>query len=86
VILGCEDCGENLPYVIIDGYGCGDRILEGVLFHFFPNRVVKVRDEDAEYFETLNKTMWIKRVREMALEGEDVICPKCKKEAYVDEE
>jgi hypothetical protein len=85
MILGCEDCGENLPYVIVDGYSVGERILEGVIFHFYPNRTVKVRDEDEEYFNTLNRIMWIKRVRELALEGEDVICPKCKKQAYVEE-
>ena len=85
MILGCEDCGERLPYVIIDGYTVGERILEGVKFHFFPNRTVKVRDEDVEYFETLNKHMWLKRVQALALDGEDVICPKCHKEAYVEE-
>ena len=86
MILGCEDCGENLPYVEVDGYIVGDTLLEGVIFYFFPNRSVKVRDEDAKYVETLNKRLWLKRIQEHVLSGpDDTMCPKCKKEAYVEE-
>jgi hypothetical protein len=85
MILGCEDCGEDLPYVEIDGYAVGDRLLEGVVFHFFPNRSVKVRDEDAEYFDGLNNRKWLKRIQEFVLETGGGICPTCKKDAYVEE-
>jgi hypothetical protein len=82
--LGCEDCG-NLPYVEVDGYCVGDRLLEGVIFRFYPNRSVKVRDEDADYFDGLNKQLWLKRIQEYVVDGaDDTICPKCKKEAYVE--
>ena len=85
MILGCEDCGENLPYVEVGGGGV-DKLLEGIIFHFFPNRGVKVRDEDAEYFDSLNNRTWLKKVQERVLEGaDDTICPKCRKQAYVEE-
>ena len=85
MILGCEDCGENLPHVEVDGYAVGDRLLEGVIFHFFPNRSVKVRDEDADYFKNLNKSLWLKKIQEHVLDGGETLCPLCKEEAYVEE-
>ena len=86
MILGCEDCGENLPYVEVDGYAVGDKLLEGVIFHFFENRRVTVRDEDAKYFDGLNNRLWLKKIQEYVLDGADnAICPKCKKQAYVEE-
>ena len=85
MILGCEDCGENLPYVEVDGYIVGGEQLEGVIFHFLPNRSVRVRFQDAEFFDTLNKSMWLKRIQKHVMDGSLAICPKCKKEAYVEE-
>lgn len=86
MILGCDDCGENLPYVEVDGYAVGDKLLEGVIFHFFPNRSVKVRDEDAKYFDGLNNRTWLKRIQEYVVDrAENLTCPNCKKEAYVEE-
>lgn len=81
--LECEDCG-TLEYVEVDGYGVGDRLLEGVIFRFYPNRSVKVRPEDEDYFNDLNEKKWIKAIQEYVLEGEDATCPKCKQEATVE--
>jgi predicted PP-loop superfamily ATPase len=84
MILGCDDCGENLPYVEIDGSSVGDGCLE-VTFHFFENRSVRVRDEDAKLAENLDRR-WLKRIQQGVLDGEfDTICPKCKKKSYVEE-
>ena len=85
MILGCEDCGENLPYVEVDGEIVGGLQLAGVVFHFFPNRVVKVRERDAEYFDTLNNRTWLKRIQEHVLATDNTTCPRCHKKAYVDE-
>ena len=84
MILGCEDCGENLPYVEVSGYSVGDRILEGITFRFYPNRVVKVEVEGS--IDGLDKQMWLKKVQQYVINGaDDTICPKCHKEAYVEE-
>jgi hypothetical protein len=59
--------GTQLDTAIFDGYGVGDRILEGVKF------IVKIEDgklhptihpDDAEYFSTLNQKYWMDRVTE----------------------
>ena len=86
MILGCEDCGENLPYVEVYGQHVGGAELEGMIFHFFPNRSVKVRDEDAKDFDLLPRLIWLKRVQQHVMDGaDDMICPKCRKQAYVEE-
>ncbi len=91
MILGCEDCGENLPYVEVDGDAAasasslGAMVLEGIVFHFFENRSVRIREEDANLAEDLDRR-WLKRIQQGVLNGEvDTVCPKCKKQAYVEE-
>ncbi len=85
MILGCADCGESLPYVEVDvEVDVGDKLV-GVIFRFYSNRAVRVRSEDEEHFNSIDKRKWLKKIQKFVLETGTGICPQCRKEAYVDE-
>lgn len=77
---------------LINGYQVGDRLLEDVIFEikFDPETdeviSVEVEKRSKDYFEELNTTLWLKRVREAAeniLEtGDEVDVPKSIKNKY----
>lgn len=75
----CDDCGD-LEYVLIDGYGFGDRQLEGVSF------VVSIEDgekkvvvckDDKDYCKTLNMKHWLEEAHKYVNEEDFAECPKC---------
>ena len=76
----CEKCG-NLPHILVDGYGCGDRLLEGVMFKVWITDEgeveVQVTDDSAEYFEKLDVDHWLKEIRNYVEEHEDKDIGEC---------
>lgn len=80
----CEHCGP-ITEVEFDGYGFGERILEGVMFigTLSPDGKilsVKVRDIDADYFSDLNQKKWLKEAKTYLGETDVVTCVKCQRE------
>ena len=76
----CDDCGE-LEYALIDGYGVGDRILEGVMFEI---RIVNDKPQvkpydpsDKSYLEDLNEKKWLNVVKDSLKDEEFLQCPNC---------
>ena len=75
-----------------DGYGVGDRLLEGLKFDVTVDmdtgKVVTVAPKpggDAKYFEQLNKEMWIERLRTYAQEiADEVFAAGSQDEVYRD--
>lgn len=89
--FNCEQCGD-VDQILVDGYGCGDRLLEGVMF-----KVVMAEDESLtaevmplfqDYFEQLNPN-WVDKIVEYVEEHiDDCVgkCPHCKQDiAYLSE-
>jgi len=84
--LTCPTCGE-IPFVTVDGYWFGDRLLEGVLF--------KVEDKDGKphalgvtrqsraYFEDLNEAKWLKACEDFCLNEDVAYCPNCEDEVSI---
>jgi hypothetical protein len=74
-----------LEFALLDGYGVGDRLLEGVKFEV---RFVAVpgglevieattRAKDKSYMSDLNEAKWLKKIAEAAAEEDTLECPKC---------
>lgn len=81
--LECDNCGE-LDYVKCNGYAVGDRLLEGVMFICFKDGHVEITENDADYFSTLNETLWLKRMADYFSEVDDVAdCPQCGDDAQI---
>jgi len=86
--------GKTIPYILIDGYPVGDRLLEGVLFQvsFDSKNKIKVEIEPScyEYFESLNKSKWYKAIEgmfESMIDDKDfswAACCECSEEEYLD--
>jgi len=89
-----DDCGFEAEFTHLDGYGIGDRLLEGVIFKVTIDEngeyQVKVLPEHAEYFSDLNEQKWIAALIKECKdhEGESINfdpklgsvfqCPKCR--------
>lgn len=89
----CEDVDENgnavtgtgcgeIDHVLFDGYGFGDRTLEGVTFKAFIRdgkiAVDSVEDWDnCPYLSTLNKKHWMDEALDYAKNNDIADCPKC---------
>lgn len=79
VKIACDECGP-LEYGLIDGYGFGDRLLEGVKFRVSVDAgvvTVVVDPQDERYFADLNQTKWLKEAKQFAIEEDTMTCPKC---------
>lgn len=79
-MLQCDNCGP-LEFGLMDGYGFGDRLLEGVMFEVRMDEhdavTVRIKADFESYFNTLNTKLWLERAQRSA-EQEDVLdCPKC---------
>jgi len=86
----CDKCG-GVDYVTVDGYGFGDRVLEGVLFEIrFAKGAKKykatVESSAKEYFSTLNEKMWLKRAEEYVQGTDAASCPKCGDDVAMNED
>ena len=66
--LKCDKCGD-IDYALYDGYGFGDRVLEGVDFVVKATKTkiktVEVVAPSKDYFHTLNEKMYLKQANEM---------------------
>lgn len=82
----CDGCGE-LEYVLVDGYPVGDRLLEGVMFKYFPDGHIEISEDDADYFSNLNEEKWIGAMEESVADYYDIAqCSKCFSDVDLDEE
>lgn len=78
----CDGCGRKLDYVLVDGYGFGDKMMEGVMFKVRLSDSGWVcegmKDKDTEaYMEQFNWDYWSERCEEFVA-GDDVAeCPYC---------
>ena len=75
-LFKCDNCGD-LDYVLFDGYGFGDRMLEGVIFKGFKSGKVEITEDSKSYFEDLNKRKWLKEAKEYLAELDCAQCPTC---------
>ena len=78
--LFCIDENKELKYTLVDGYGVGDRLLEGVMFRISlvndkPKAIIDPSYDD-EYFEGLNREYWYK-ILEEDFDIDDCSCPYC---------
>jgi hypothetical protein len=79
VTFRCDDCGD-IDHVLMDGYGFGDRLLEGVMFEVRVGKKglqVRVQDDCSDYFSGLNKKKWLKEAAEYAKDNDVATCPHC---------
>ena len=77
--MKCENCGKDIPYILVHGYGFGDRMLEGVHFKVedFNGKPHVIGTDADDYMEDLNKEKWYK-ICEDYCEGLDLgTCPEC---------
>ena|SRR3990172_1706272 len=86
----CNKCGE-IDHVTVDGYGFGERVLEGVLFEIrFAKGAKKykatVEASAKEYFSTLNEKMWLKQAEDYAKDADMASCPKCGEDIVMNED
>lgn len=76
----CETCGE-VDHLRFDGYGFGDRLLEGVMFEARMsgdgNVNVKVQLSDREYFNDLAAATWLAKAGDYVRHLDIATCPKC---------
>ncbi len=76
----CDKCGD-LEYVLIDGYGFGDRILEDVSFEIrIKNdnfKVILAPGQD-DYCIQLNMKYWLKEAHDYVSHHDFGECPKCR--------
>lgn len=65
-----DEQNNKLSSAYFDGYGFGDRLLEGVMFRatILENGtiIVTTKPEDAGYLEDLNMVKWMKEAHEVA--------------------
>ena len=65
--LMCAKCGK-IDKAMYDGYGVGDRLLEGVYFEVRYDvsgnlRVVRVTPSAADYFNGMNTSKWLREIQ-----------------------
>lgn len=85
----CETCGD-VEFVVVDGYGFGERLLEGVGFEIRWNEAgtgytAKVEASSAEYFSQFNEAKWLKEAAEFTEHEEFAACGKCGNEIEMPE-
>jgi len=84
--LICDNCGE-IGHVLVDGYGFGDRLLEGVMFKVRDvngkPKVDGVTEDSQEYFNGLNAKKWIKECEKYCKELDIATCPNCDEDVPV---
>lgn len=77
----CECCEAKVPYVLVDGYSFGDRILDGVRFLVSDNSgtpvVMGVEDHAKDYFNKLNKQRYYNECADYCKELDIASCPVC---------
>lgn len=73
--FSCDKCGP-LDYILFDGYPFGDRMLEGVMFRFYPDDKVQIDDDNA-YWQSLNTKAWLEVAKKCGLQVDIGSCPKC---------
>lgn len=89
----CEQCGE-VDHVLMDGYGVGDRLLEGVMFKITikkENLIAHVQDEDKSYFTNnhISIKKWEKEMTDDAKESYEndgcclMVCPRCEQDQVI---
>jgi len=84
----CEKCGD-VDAVIVDGYGFGDRLLEGVMFKVFyrdGKLTAEVMPDSANYFNDLNTKKWLAACVQYVQDMEDDVegqCPCCDEDIYL---
>ena len=86
----CDNCGKVLDYVLVNGYGFGDRTMEGVLFKVQLKEdtwiCLGVVEEYKEYMKQFNWKYW-KGLCEDYCHGNDFAeCPLCGEEEVLVEE
>ncbi len=85
----CEDfedkkgCGQ-IDYVLMEGYGFGDRMLEDVYFKVTLNddkeyTVVEAEGQE-DYTQQLNMKYWIKEAHEYVKSYDFAECPHCRED------
>ena len=83
----CEGCGV-IDYVLINGYGFGDRLLEDVYFE------VRIKDEkfvvalapgQDEYCHQLNMVYWLEKAQAYAEQHDFGECPHCRSDVCLEE-
>ena len=78
--LKCDNCGK-IDYVLVDGYGIGDRLLEGVMFMVEDKdgkpHTIGVVKESQIYFDDFNKEKFLAEMESFCEHEEDAYCPKC---------
>lgn len=94
----CDNCGE-VDHVLMDGYGVGDRLLEGVMFKitvkkekFQETLIAKVDEQGEAYFKSngISAKKWEKEMTEDAQLSHEsdgcclMICPKCMEDQVID--
>lgn len=84
--FNCGNCGE-VEYVIIDGYGYGDRLLEGVTFEVRRDDDGKfhaqVEEFSRDYFAQFNQAMYLEKIEQGMETEEFAICPQCGEEVTI---
>lgn len=90
----CDECG-GVDHVLMDGYGVGDRLLEGVMFKVTIKKDVLVAhlcDESKDYFKDngISVRKWEKEMTDDATRSYEsdgcclMICPNCKEDQVID--
>ena len=82
----CEQCGE-IDHIVFDGYGFGDRLMEGVEFTLSSNGEVEAKGgwDNSNYLKQFNKEIWLTRAKSH-ISGYDIgYCPKCGEDIYSEE-
>ena len=77
----CDGCGR-LEYILIDGYGFGERMLEGVMFRVSVDEnggflATPILGWHHPYLRTLNREYWENEALCYAKENDIAECPKC---------
>ena len=78
--LVCDCCGD-IDHALVDGYGFGDRLLEGVMFNIMVigDKIIAMAatKEDAVYIDDLNKEKWLAEAAVYAFTTNFLTCPDC---------
>lgn len=84
--FNCGNCGQ-IDCVIVDGYGHGDRLLEGVTFEVRRDDDGKyhaqVEEFSRDYFARFNQQPYLGKI-EAGMDNEEfAICPRCGEEVLI---
>jgi len=85
----CTGCGKEVDHLMVNGYGFGDRTLEGVMFTVKKDENGKIFCSDYpkdRYTKGLNMEHWVKRCNDYC-DGLDIgTCPECGYDVDIEEE